>query len=157
MAMQLHRSLAGDREDMRRTSTILVVDDEATDRHAIVSALRGEGYTIMEADSYQSAMAVANSNTRISFLVADVSLPDGNGCALATAIRQLHPNMQVLFVSGHVGSEVCRYYGLDVSDTHFLRKPFESADLVARVKQVVKAKAPFPPLYVPKVYSSSSS
>ena len=102
-------------------------------------------------------MAVANSNASISFLVADVALPDGNGCALATAFASSTRKMQVLFVSGHVGSEVCRYYGLDVSDSHFLRKPFEPADLVARVKQVVKAKAPFPPLYVPKVYSSSPS
>jgi DNA-binding response OmpR family regulator len=140
---------------MRKTNTILVVDDEETDRLPIVNALRNEGYRVLEADSYASAMAVANSETRISFLVTDVALPDGNGCALATAIRQNHPRTQVLFVSGHVGSEVCRYYGLDVSDSHFLRKPFESADLVARVKQVVKAKAPFPPLYVPKVYSSS--
>src|SRR4051812_19794673 len=140
---------------MRKTSTVLVVDDEETDRMAIVNALAGEGYTIVEADSYQSAVAVANSIQSISFLVADVALPDGNGCALATAIRELHPRMQVLFVSGHVGSEVCRYYGLDVSDSHFLRKPFEAPDLVARVKQVVKAKAPFPPLYVPKTYTSS--
>jgi len=142
---------------MRKTSTILVVDDEESDRQVIVNALWREGYRILEADSYETAMAVANSNKSISFLVADVALPDGNGCALATAIRQIHPRMQVLFVSGHVGSEVCRYYGLDVSDSHFLRKPFESPDLVARVKQVVKAKAPFPPLYVPKAYSSSPS
>src|SRR4051794_32469347 len=106
---------------MRKTSTILVVDDEESDRLAIVNALRGMGYSILEAESYESAMAVANSNPSISFLVADVALPDGNGCALATAIRQLHPRMQVLFVSGHVGSEVCRYYGLDVADSHFLR------------------------------------
>jgi two-component system, cell cycle sensor histidine kinase and response regulator CckA len=140
---------------MRKTSTILVVDDEESDRQVIVNALQHEGYRVLEADSYQTAMAVANSYKGISFLVADVALPDGNGCALATAIRQLHPRMQVLFVSGHVGSEVCRYYGLDVSDSHFLRKPFESPALVDRVKQVVKAKAPFPPLYVPKAYSSS--
>jgi two-component system, cell cycle sensor histidine kinase and response regulator CckA len=140
---------------MRKSSTILVVDDEETDRLPIVNALRQEGYQILEADSYESALAVAKSHLGISFLVADVALPDGNGCALATAIRQIHPKMQVLFVSGHVGSEVCRYYGLDVSDSHFLRKPFEAPDLVARVKQVVKANAPFPPLYVPKSYSSS--
>src|SRR5947209_13810562 len=108
---------------MRKTSTILVVDDEQSDRLVIVNALRQEGYSILEADSYQSAMDVANSNKGISFLVADVALPDGNGCALPSAIRQLHPRMQVLFVSGHFGSKVCRYYGLHVSDSHFLRKP----------------------------------
>jgi DNA-binding response OmpR family regulator len=142
---------------MRKSSTILVVDDEETDREAIVNSLRAEGYNILEAESYSSALAVANAHPGISFLVADVALPDGNGCALATAIRQLNPKMQVLFVSGHVGSEVCRYYGLEVSDAHFLRKPFEEADLVARVKQVSRADVPFPNLYVPKTWSSSST
>jgi len=141
---------------MRKTSTILVVDDEETDRQGIVKSLRGEGYNVVEADSYKSALGAAQSLGSISFLVADVALPDGNGCALATAVRQLHPKMQVLFVSGHVGSEVCRYYGLDVSDSHFLRKPFADAELVARVKQVAKSKAPFPALYVPKTWSSTS-
>jgi DNA-binding response OmpR family regulator len=142
---------------MRKTSTILVVDDEETDRAAIVNCLRNEGYKILEADSYAAAMEKADANPGISFLVADVALPDGNGCALATAIRQRNEKMQVLFVSGHVGSEVCRYYGLDVSDSHFLRKPFEPAELLSRVKSVSKANVPFPNLYVPKTWSSSGT
>jgi DNA-binding response OmpR family regulator len=142
---------------MRKASTILVVDDEDTDRAVIVNCLRGAGYNVLEADTYASAMEVCKSHPGISFLVADVALPDGNGCALATAIRQQNDGMQVLFVSGHVGSEVCRYYGLDVSDMHFLRKPFEVEDLLARVKQVAKATVPFPNLYVPKTWSSSGT
>ena len=85
-------------------------------------------------------MALLEATPGISFLVADIALPDGNGCALASADpRTESRDLQVLFVSGHVGSEVCRYYGLEVTDQHFLRKPFEPADLVARVKQVVKS------------------
>ena len=142
---------------MRKSNTVLVVDDEDSDRSAIVKCLQDAGYNVLEAESYESAMAVSSSHAGISFLVADVALPDGNGCALATAIRERNENMQVLFVSGHVGSEVCRYYGLDVADLHFLRKPFEPADLLARVKQVVKSRAPFPNLYVPKTWSSSGT
>jgi two-component system, response regulator RegA len=154
MATQLQQLRAGD-SDMRKSSTILVVDDEETDRERIVNSLKAEGYNVLEAETYAGALAVANANPGISFLVADVALPDGNGCSLATAVRELNPKMHVLFVSGHVGSEVCRYYGLDVSDAHFLRKPFEPADLVARVKHVVKSKMPFPSMYVPKTWSSS--
>jgi DNA-binding response OmpR family regulator len=148
-------AVAGQRGYMRKALTVLVVDDEETDRLDIVNSLRNEGYRILEADCYETALSVAKSNPGISFLVADVALPDGNGCALATAIRDLNENMQVLFVSGHVGSEVCRYYGLDVADSHFLRKPFQMANLVDRVRQLTKSKAPFPALYVPKAWSSS--
>lgn len=140
---------------MANRGTILVIDDEETDRVLIREALRNENFETVEAGSYTEAMAVFDANPGISFLVADVSLPDGNGCALAIAARQKNPRLRVLFVSGHVGSEVCRYYGLDVTAKHFLRKPFQAADLVARVEQIMNAAEAFPEMYVPKTWSAT--
>src|SRR5438270_12789032 len=93
--------------------TILVVDDEEFDRTSASRVLQTKGYTVLEAQSYSDAMAVFDMHrNEVSFLVADVSLPDGNGCALAVAMRNEQPDLRVLFVSGHVGAEVCKYYGL---------------------------------------------
>ena len=128
--------------------TILIVDDEESDRELISAALIAGGYPIVVADGYHDAMAAFHEDPDISFLVTDVALPDGNGCALAMAIHQRRPILGVLFVSGHVGGEACHYYGLDVTDLHFLRKPFDGEDLVARVKRVMKSEEPFPSLYV---------
>lgn len=135
--------------------TILVVDDEETDRTAIIEALEREHFDVIGAGTYTEGLEVCQTVPGISFLVADVALPDGNGCSLAIAVRQKLPRIKVLFVSGHVGGEACRYYGLDVTDTHFLRKPFSAEDLVARVKQVMKAEIPFPELYAPKTWSAT--
>jgi DNA-binding response OmpR family regulator len=140
---------------MTETYTILVVDDEETDRTAMMDGLSREGYDVVGAETYEQALAMCQSASGISFLVADVALPDGNGCALAIAARQKLPDLRVLFVSGHVGGEACRYYGLDVTDSHFLRKPFTSVDLVARVKEVIAAEDRFPDLYVPKTWSAT--
>jgi DNA-binding response OmpR family regulator len=140
---------------MRKNHTILVVDDEETDRSAILGALQREQFHVVGAETYNEALAVSASTPGISFLVADVALPDGNGCALAIAIRQAIPRVKVLFVSGHVGGEACRYYGLDVTDSHFLRKPFTADQLVARVKEVMNSEIPFPDLYVPKTWSAT--
>lgn len=140
---------------MSRTTTILVVDDEESDRSELLNALSQEGFHVLGAETYGEAMAICETTPGISFLVADVALPDGNGCALAIAARQKIPKLKVLFVSGHVGGEACRYYGLDVTDTHFLRKPFVARDLVARVKEVMSSKAPFPELYVAKTWSAT--
>jgi DNA-binding response OmpR family regulator len=138
-----------------KMKTILVVDDEQSEREAVAGNLRAAGYTVLEAETYSEAMAIADAEPNISFLVADIALPDGNGCALATAIRQRIPDLAVLFVSGHVGSEACRYYGLEVSDLHFLRKPFPSESLVERVNRVMESGDWFPTLYVPKTWTSS--
>src|SRR4051812_12586485 len=102
--------------------TILLVDDEETERIITCQILHGEGCTVLEADCYASALSVFEANRdRIDLLIADISLPDGNGCDLALVMRGGKPDLRVLFVSGHVGTEVCRYYGLDVTDQHFLK------------------------------------
>lgn len=140
---------------MQATRTILVVDDEETDRLEASEALRGAGYRVLEAENYADGLSLSKSDPDISFLVADVALPDGNGCNLASAIRQHIPDVAVLFISGHVGSEACRYYGLDVTDLHFLRKPFKPEMLVQRVNSVLASGDLFPALYVPKTWTSS--
>jgi DNA-binding response OmpR family regulator len=130
--------------------TILLLDDEETERANASQILHGEGWNVLEADCCKDALMVFEANRdRIDLLLADIALPDGNGCELALAIRQQKPHLRVLFVSGHVGSEVCRFYGLDVTDEHFLRKPFRPSELVKSVERVLSATAAFPTL-IPK-------
>ena len=95
---------------MARKRTILVADDEETDRESQAGALRDAGYTVVLAESYTDAIAAYGTTPGISFLVADVALPDGNGCGLASVLQQRQPDLGVLFVSGHVGSALigCR-------------------------------------------------
>src|SRR5436309_9076334 len=127
------------------TVPIFLVDDEETDREQMRRPLQYEGYTVLEASTYQEALSTFEFN-RGSFelLISDISLPGGNGCELAIAMRKQKPDLRVLFVSGYVGAEICPYYSLEVSDEHFLRKPFASADLKSRVKQVLNSPDCFP-------------
>jgi two-component system cell cycle sensor histidine kinase/response regulator CckA len=112
----------------------------------------------LEADSYSDAMAVFDLNRdAVKLLVADVSLPDGDGVALAIALRKQKPDLRVLFVSFHVGAEVCKTYGLDVDSVHFLGKPFAENELVARIGKVLAANTPFPRLYAPKARTGHST
>jgi DNA-binding response OmpR family regulator len=134
---------------------VLVVDDEQPDRAVIAENLRKQFCTVLEAEDVSSAMALFDLHLdSVQLLVADISLPDGNGCALAIAIQKQQPDLRVLFVSGYVGSEVCKYYGLDVTDLHFLRKPFSRAELLTRVQTLLNSEMPFPQLYTPKTFTS---
>jgi DNA-binding response OmpR family regulator len=127
--------------------TILLVDDEEIDRSLIRRILQAENYSVLEADTYPNALKVFEQHPdAVALLIADISLPGGNGCDLAIALRNLKANLRVLFVSGHVGAEVCRFYGLDVSDQHFLRKPFTAADVRSRIRQLFTSTEPFPKL-----------
>jgi DNA-binding response OmpR family regulator len=122
--------------------TVLVVDDEELDRTLIAQLLTTIGCAVFEVEDYDKAIASFSRNKDlIQLLVTDISLPDGNGCDLAVKLMKQRPDLRVLFVSGHVGAEVCKYYGLDVSDRHFLRKPFSAAQLRTRVEEVLNADA----------------
>jgi DNA-binding response OmpR family regulator len=126
------------------TIGILVVDDEPEDLAAIRALLDGKGYKVFGAGNYDSAWNIFNrSQDEISLLIADVSLPGKNGCELAQSVLSLKPELKVLFVSGHAGAEVCRFYGFTVSDLHFLRKPFQPEALAERVRSVLDAEQGF--------------
>jgi len=89
----------------------MVVDDEVTDRTAIVRTLQAAGDQVQEAGGYSDAMGLFDlRGNDVTLRVAAISLPDGNGCALAIALRKQKADLRVLFVSGHVGAEACKYY-----------------------------------------------
>lgn len=138
--------------------TVLLVDDEEIDRDDARNALVAEGYQIREAESYTDAMAVfAMHRNEVTVLLADVSLPDGNGCSLAIAMKAQKPDLRVLFISGHVGGEVCKYYGLDVDAVHFLRKPFQGTELAKRLRAILTATQGFPRLVTQRTSTSSAT
>ena len=110
--------------------------------------LHCEGCTIHEADGYKSALTMFEANNRhIDLLVADLSLPDGDACHLAMYLKDRYPALRVLFVSHQAGTEVCRFYGLDLHGIHFLSKPFTAKQLSDSVNRVLDDAEPFPRLH----------
>lgn len=108
----------------------------------MAKALEQDGYSVWQAADSTSALRVADQQDRaIDLLVTDISLPGTNGCELAQELLKRWPELKVLFVSGHVGAEVCQYYGIPVTDLFFLRKPFKPDTLVERVRQVLQTNA----------------
>lgn len=124
---------------------IILTDDEAEDRAWMSEALATEGYTVVEAGDYESTLAAYDRyRWKIALLIVDVSLPGKNGCEIAKMLLSRDPTLRVLFISGHVGAEVCAFYGIDVRDLFFLRKPFTPEQLTRRVRQVLASEEQLP-------------
>lgn len=122
---------------------ILLVDDELTDIETMRGELEGAGYMVLTATTYKEAVEVFREHEgEIGLLLVDVSLPGQNGVELAMALLRRNAGLKVLFVSGHVGAEVIRFYGLPASDRHFLQKPFGRGVLAARVREVLQSAEP---------------
>jgi two-component system, cell cycle sensor histidine kinase and response regulator CckA len=118
--------------------TILLVDDEEAARRQIGQILRNHGYDVLTAKDYDEALATHRQHRgKIDLLLTDVSLPALSGCDLAIASREEDPEMQVLLMSASSGAEVLQFYGVPLTDAHFLQKPFQPADLLQRVTSLL--------------------
>ena len=120
------------------SKTILLIDDEAPTRDFVCRILRGAGYIVLEGEGYDEALALHERySEEIDLLLVDAALPGRNGFELAQTLRQARPGLQVLFTSGHVGAQLCRFYGMSPTDVHFLNKPFPAAELTERIRCIL--------------------
>jgi len=123
---------------------ILVVDDESADINAMRRALEtARQYTIFVASNYAEAADVFSIHgDAIVLALLDVTLPGKNGVELAKHLLEVKPSLRVVFVSGHVGASVIRFYGINAGDEHFLQKPFDGATLLRRVRRALESQKP---------------
>jgi CheY-like chemotaxis protein len=75
--------------------TVLLVDDSAVSRRVLGRALAAAGYTLVEVDSMRAA--VRADVTRVDCAILDLELGDGDGTAVASAIRARRPGLPVVF------------------------------------------------------------
>lgn len=123
--------------------TVLVVDDEQAQRDLIRTILHMEAYAVLEASDYDDALDVQQKHLgEIDLLLIDLSLPGGNGYDLSVALLHVEPHLKVLIVSGYAGAELCKFYETEVTDLHFLEKPFRPEELLRRVKSVLESADP---------------
>lgn len=118
--------------------TILLIDDEASQRESMSEVLRDAGYRVLAGSDYAEGIDIHRQHGEcVDLLLVDVSLPDGNGFELAKALQGAELRPKVLFVSGTAGAELCRFYGMSQSDMHLLHKPVRPEELAQRVKRLL--------------------
>jgi len=119
----------------RGHETVLLVEDEEAVRRIICAVLRRHGYTVIDTGSPIEACGIFDRRSdEIDLLVTDVVMPEMNGPALAQRLIGQRPALRVLFMSGYAGMPVP-----DIRNPHvgFLSKPFQTAVLAARVREIL--------------------
>jgi PAS domain S-box-containing protein len=129
------------RADLSGHETILLVEDDEAVRNLGRESLKKYGYTVIEArngaEGLDRAMACQGA---IDLLITDVIMPRMNGGQLASRIRQLRPDLRVLYQSAHTG-EVLLQQGITYDDMCFLQKPFTQLELARRVRTLLDSPA----------------
>jgi DNA-binding response OmpR family regulator len=115
--------------------TIVVVDDEPNIADLVDLYLTREGYRVVKAATGVAGLAAVRDH-HARLVVLDVGLPDVDGLEVCKRVRQTS-NVPVIFLTARDG-EVDRVLGLELGGDDYMTKPFSPAELVARVKAVLR-------------------
>jgi DNA-binding response OmpR family regulator len=117
---------------------ILVVEDEPSLQEVIRNTLEKERYVVEVADNLNGAIEKTGVYDYDCILL-DIMLPDGSGLELLQHLKQNRKKENVIIISAKDSIDD-KIAGLDLGADDYLAKPFHLAELVARVRSVLRRK-----------------
>jgi two-component system, OmpR family, response regulator MprA len=125
---------------VRVSAKILVVDDDRAIRESLVRALHLEGYTVTSANDGAAALSDVSSAAP-DLLVLDLMMPNVDGLTVCRVLRSEGNRVPVLMLTARTETSD-RVAGLDAGADDYLPKPFDLAELLARVRALLRRAAP---------------
>jgi len=120
---------------------ILVVDDDAAVRESLGRALRLEGYDVeLASDGLEALERLQGNGDDPDLVVLDVLMPNIDGLEVCRRLRRMGSRLPVLMLTAR--DEVTdRVAGLDAGADDYVVKPFALAELLARVRALLRRSA----------------
>ena len=121
------------------THTILVIDDVPTNIRLLEAILGGAGYDVASATSGPDGLAlVAEGN--VDLVLLDVNMPGMTGHEVCRRIREADPARLLPVVMVTSGADANTVSAIDAGADDFVSRPFDQAELLARVKSLLRIK-----------------
>ncbi|MGD0911251.1 MAG: response regulator transcription factor [Terracidiphilus sp.] len=119
---------------------LLLVEDEIDIQSFLRRSLEEAGYQVEAASDGKTAQRLAIDST-FDILIVDLGLPDQDGITLILRLRQLGVKAPVLILSARRSVDD-RVRGLEQGGDDYLTKPFALAELLARLRNLLKRNVP---------------
>ncbi|WP_408873591.1 response regulator [Gluconobacter roseus] len=117
---------------------VLLIEDDFLIRTCLAEFLLDSGLTVREADNCAEARAIIGAEPRLDALVADMTLPDGDGMSLVHPARERWPDLPVIYISGHGDLRRDETSG-DPARDRFISKPYTLASILEALKDMTSA------------------
>lgn len=115
---------------------LLLVEDNARLRTVVGESLRAQGYLVDEVATSADFRSAAKVATYDLFLI-DLGLPDGDGLAIIRDLRTDHCETPILVITARANIDA-RVDGLEGGADDYLVKPFHQAELLARIRAILR-------------------
>ena len=124
------------------SATILVVEDEPSIQELIAASLQHAGPLVLRADSAERALQLVN-DTLPDVVLLDWMLPGLSGIQCAQRLRAAERtrDLPIIMLTAR-GAEHDKVAGLEAGADDYLTKPFSPRELLARIKAVLRRRAP---------------
>ena len=123
---------------------VLLAEDEPAMREVTRRILARNGYQVIATANGGQAIKTATAcQDRIAMLLTDVIMPGMQGKEVAEHVRELHPDIAVLYMSGYTEG-LLSAQGVLEPGINLIEKPFHEATLLRKVREVLRAHARLP-------------
>ncbi|MDO4710962.1 MAG: response regulator transcription factor [Peptostreptococcaceae bacterium] len=116
---------------------VLIVEDEFAIRSFIALNLKKEGFEVLEADNGEAAVEIFQSIKDIGIVLLDVMMPKMDGFEVLKIIRKERPDVGIIMLTART-SDQDKVTGLEYGADDYISKPFSPAELIARIKSLVR-------------------
>lgn len=116
---------------------IALVDDEKNVRLSVRTALKKEGFEVMEFADGQTAFDAVMSGTEPELFVMDIMMPVMDGIQCLRKLRENGIKTPVMFLTSR-DEEFDKVLGLELGADDYLCKPFSMRELIARIKVILR-------------------
>ncbi len=127
-------SITPDKTALLGTEKVLLVEDEPQVREVTTLILRDLGYRVFAASNIDEALECAAREKKFDLLVSDIVMPRASGPVVAARLRELVPDLKVLFITGY-SKEMLSGYDASLGST--LPKPFTVEQIGLKVREVL--------------------
>ena len=119
-----------------RKDNVLLVEDDSTLSFIVEDALAREGFEVVVANNGEAGL-VLFEKTLPDIVVADVMMPKMDGFEMVKLMRLKAPHIPVLFLTARTALDDL-VHGFEIGANDYIRKPFQLAELVVRIKALLR-------------------
>lgn len=117
-------------------TTVLIVDDEKSQRTILSGDLKSRGFKVLDADSVENALDIVSKNS-VDVILSDLKMPGASGIDLVNALKKINPDISVVIMTAFATVETA-VQAMKIGAYDFITKPYHLDEIELVIKRVVE-------------------